>query len=237
MDESSHQFNLITAAENYRSLAVSMPYKGAPRDLPYWTGGDSGPYALTEGSNWSEFSYLNFDIDYDGTGVGIFMISFHSSIDKETNLFVRYLLLPGLKTRISFPLQYLDANSIFMPRSPGRLKAVLLGSRIDPKEISCVIAGLTDTGLKQTLKVESIWLSECEPEPIEYTNPVVDELGQWTASKWPGKVRNKEDLVARLPHVVSRLRGATFPATWNKWGGSQRIRFEPKGFFQHSSGG
>ncbi|MDR1525399.1 MAG: hypothetical protein LBS79_09150, partial [Tannerella sp.] len=45
-------------------------------------------------------------------------------------------VLPKLKTQVIFPLEYLSAQRIFLPRFPRQLKGVLTGNRIEPEDIA-----------------------------------------------------------------------------------------------------
>ena len=47
-------------------------------------------------------------------------------------------IMPSLKTKMIFPLSYLDGQQVFIPRQPRQLKGTIGGRRIDPDDVGKV---------------------------------------------------------------------------------------------------
>jgi hypothetical protein len=74
-------------------------------------------------------------------------------------------------------------------------------------------------------------LTEEPPYPMP-EQPLVDQLGQWTAKQWSGKTRDEPQLKERLNAELAHARGAAYPGDWSRFGGTIDKRFEAGGFFR-----
>jgi hypothetical protein len=126
----------------------------------------------------------------------------------------------------------LDAQEVFLPRTPGRLKGVVSGRRLRPSEIAYVTVGLDETGDRQTIYVARVALLDGEPQYSVAAAPVVDTLGQWTARAWPGKTADETALRRQLEASATESSAAAFPAGWCRWGASEAKRFRASGYFR-----
>jgi hypothetical protein len=145
-------------------------------------------------------------------------------------------VLPRLKTKVVLPLSYLDAQTLFVTRSPRMLKGTMSGNRIDPADISKVavrFGPLAEPWFKPGFEVASITLADTLPEPFQALgSPLIDVLGQRNDKEWPGKLKNVEELVVQNLALEKMVSGNSFPAGWSKYGGLKEKRFKATGFFR-----
>jgi hypothetical protein len=226
---------LATAPESSNAVAVTVteddPYTGGPA-LRWETDTTSEAMRLEGDVPWSEGRYLAMDVFYDAEHAGMMQLRFHARNDRAARLTAGISLFPRLRTRVVFPLELLDAQRVFMPLTPGRLKGVISGRRLNLDELSHVGFALEPTGGPQRIYVGNIALLSVEPGYPVPDTPMVDELGQWTARDWPGKTPDVNALQRQLRSALNTARAASFPADWSRFGGTRSKRFEATGFFR-----
>jgi len=160
-----------------------------------------------------------------------FMLRFYAKEEPEARMYYRFGLLPGVKTHVRFDLDYMDMHSIYTTRTPGQLKLVAHGHRIDMDEVEKIELGIEDTFHDVHVELSDFYMSD--EEPTEYPLPdmkLVDEFGQWKPKEWPGKVHSFEE----LEEVIRANEGPLeFPyENWNKWGGYSAHKIKDgTGFF------
>jgi len=159
------------------------------------------------------------------------MVRFFLPGAQKERLSIRFGLLPRVKTKVCFDLQWLDNGSIFTNRTPGTLKLVIHGLRTDIREVDRVELGIEEVFHSVRVRFEEFCLTDEKPSVFPLPDvKLVDEFGQWKKADWPGKVHNREELMA----VMRKNEGdAGYPfAEWNLWGGdsSRRLR-AGTGFF------
>lgn len=181
---------------------------------------------------WGAAAWLSVDVYYDADHAGTLQWRFRVPGESGTRLSVGISLLPRLWTRVAFPLSYLDAQNVFLPRTPPRLKGVVSGRRLPVGELGSASLGLDNTGGEQTLHLANlVLLAEEPPYPVPDT-VLVDELGQWRDRDWPGKTAGPEALQRQLEAALIEARQAAFPEEWSPYGGWKGRRFEATGFFR-----
>lgn len=107
-------------------------------------------------------------------------------------------LFPGLQTRIAFPLSALNAERLFLDRTPGKLKTIVLGNKMPLDSVGAFAVGLKPTHGDQEVLLSDLRLEDAEPEYPLPDLRLVDELGQWSGRTWPGKTQSVEDMVRAL---------------------------------------
>jgi hypothetical protein len=187
---------------------------------------------LPQALPWPRAKFLVMDALADGELDGEVLLRFFAREEAEPRLRASLGLFPGLRTRLSFPLSALDGQTIFLPRTPGRLKAVVSGRRIAPAEIARVELQLKRTAGPQSLYLGSLWLSATEPSYPVPARPLLDPLGQWAARDWPGKTKDAAQLEADLHAALEEARQASFPDGWSRFGGTRSKAFDATGFFR-----
>jgi hypothetical protein len=181
---------------------------------------------------WEKARFLAMDASADGDFSGEVLVRFFARSEAEPRLSVSLGLFPRLRTRLSLPLSVLDGQTIFLPRTPGRMKAVVSGRRLAPAEIDHVELQLKETAGPQSLYLGMLWLLETEPDYPPPSGPLVDALGQWAARDWPGRTRDEAQLKADLVAAREDARRASFPEGWSRFGGTKARTFEATGFFR-----
>ncbi len=186
---------------------------------------------------WDEARFLTMDAFVQGDHSGEVLVQFFAAGETEPRLVVSLGLFPGLRTRLVLPLSVLDAQTLVLPRTPGRLKGRVRGRRLDPKVIDHARLQLKETAGPQTLYLGPIGLVEREPRYRLQRTPLVDELGQWAAKDWEGKTQSDAFLGTSLMFALDKDRGASYPKTWCPRGGTTEVAFKATGFFRtHNDG-
>lgn len=182
---------------------------------------------------WDSSKYLVLDVLHHAGVSGAVIIRFFEQADSNPSFTALLGVMPGLRTRLVFPLSELDAHRVFLPRTPGRMKAVMWGRRTRPELLSAVTVSLDSMVPGQNLYLCRIGLSGSLPEsyPVD-GDPVVDSLGQWHARDWPGKTPDFQSLKSNLETALASAGGSAFPDDWSRFGGWKKLRFKPSGFFR-----
>ena len=175
--------------------------------------------------------YLIGDIEVLEDHSAAMSLRFYRAEEEKERIFMRFGLLPHLKTRICFDLALLDNRTIYTNRTPGALKLVVHGQRTAPEEVARVELGMKDCFHDVTIRMENFFLSD---EPAgDYPVPdkkIVDAFGQWKEKDWPGKIHSEEELKQR---ITAQEGPASYPfPNWNRWGGDSSRPLKPgTGFF------
>jgi len=180
---------------------------------------------------WARARFLTFMARCDGDQVGQVLVRFHARGEEEPRFLVSLGLFPGLPTRLVVPLSVLDAQTVFLPRTPGRLKAVATGRRLAPADIDRVVVQLKKTTGEQSLVVGAISLTTREPSYPVPDRRMVDDLGQWRDKEWPGKTVDDSYLGTDITVWLDQAREASWPEGFCRHGGSLEHTFHSSGFF------
>ena len=223
---------LAAQAEQLGGSAVSDPsFVGGPAiRLPSTPQGTA--LRLPGELPWAQARFLTTTALVDGDHSGELLVRFFATGEFEPRVTVSLGLFPGLRTPLAVPLAVLDAEDLFLPRTPGRLKGRVRGNRIDPAEIERVEVQLKETAGPQTLYLGPLTLGNEEPTFRLPQRPLVDALGQWTAREWEGKTQSDAFLGTQLTFALEENEGASYPKTWCPRGGTTEKTFEATGFFR-----
>ncbi len=212
-----------------------------------WQTGDKG--------NWVDSKYLIFEIfdaeDYSGViNIEFYRKSENSGTEKvilqsgemaTTSAETPWLtclmgILPKLKTKVVFPLSYLNAQNIFLTRSPRQLKGTVSGNRLDPADIVKValrFGPYAEPWFTPKFEIASICLSDTLPLPYPpLEGGIIDKFGQRKDKEWPGKIADEKDLVNQNLELEKSVAGNNFSSEWSKYGGWKAKRFKATGFFR-----
>lgn len=204
---------------------------------------------------WSANGYLVFEVYNKAVYSGIINLEFYKdtrnsdseeivlqggaiSGTKEETPWISCMLgiLPQLKTQMVFPLSYLDAQQIFLPRFPRQLKGTVSGNRLDINDITKVVLrfGPNDgTNYKTAYELASVFVTDSVPQSYPaISKPVVDRLGQRKDKEWPGKLKDENDMIAQNREMEKEVGNAPFPSEWGRYGGWKEKHFEATGFFR-----
>lgn len=214
--------------------------------LTIWESGDRG--------NWADANYFVFEILGDNNYSGVITLEFYKKSIRtsekvvlqsgevaETEKEVPWLtcllgINPSLKTKIVFPLSYLDAQEIFLPRSPRQLKGTITGNRLDPSDIIKVnlkFGPFMSPYFTPVFEIASAGLRDSIPESYEpISQPIIDPFGQRTDKEWPGKIKNEEELISLNLELEKSVSGSEFNGSFSRYGGWKDKRFKATGFFR-----
>jgi hypothetical protein len=211
-----------------------------------WKTGDKG--------SWTDAKYFVFEIFADNDYSGVITLEFY----KKTSLSPEKIVLqsgetaetekeapwlscllginPSLRTKVVFPLSYLDAQEIFIPRFPRQLKGTITGNRLDPADITKVnlkLGPFISPYFTPEFEIASAGLTDSLPAPYEpVAEPVIDSFGQPTDKEWPGKIKNEEELTFLNLELEKSVSGSRFNNELSRYGGWEAKRFKATGFFR-----
>ena len=159
------------------------------------------------------------------------MLRFYDAVHTEERVYIRFVLLPGVRTPVCFELGCVDCKNGTLERNPGMLKEVVYGQRAERDEIVRVELGCKEVFHDVRLRFDSFCLSD--EKPAEFPLPaetLVDAFGQWARKEWPGKVHTQQELSDAMH---ASLGPAAWPSpNWNRWGGDSTRRLKKgTGFF------
>jgi len=181
---------------------------------------------------WARARFLVVDALADGDLTGEVLVRFFAADEKEPRINVSLGLFPRLRTRLSVPLSVLDGQTVFLPRTPGRMKAVVSGRRLAPGDVDHVELQLELTAAPQSVYLGPVSLLVDEPAYPVASKPLVDALGQWAGKEWPGKTRDDPELGTDLVVALDKARAAAYPPSWSRYGGTKTKTFKATGFFR-----
>jgi len=238
---------VLTGGKGFDQQVLKVRPSSENTTVTLWKEGDKG--------SWADARYLVFEIvdaeDYSGV-INIEFYRKNESSDRDREVpqseeeaagvketpWLSCLMgvLPKLKTKVVLPLSYLDAQSLFVTRSPRQLKGTMNGNRLDPNDIIKValrFGPYIDPWFTPEFEIASVGLTTSLPVPYPpLQNPVIDKMGQRTDRDWPGKIRNEADLVAQNLQLELLAAGSKYPEEWSKYGGWKNLRFRATGFFR-----
>ncbi len=146
--------------------------------------------------------------------------------EQEPRLVIHIGFLPGLPASLIYDLQYLDANTLFLPRSPGRLKATSLGQRISRDELSHAELQLEDLGTDQRMLITQPRLHRSTPDPLLPSTPLLDALGQLHTRDWKDKCTGLEELKTQEVEAPAISQGLQEPGSgWFRTHRDEQGRF------------
>ena len=145
-------------------------------------------------------------------------------------------VFPGFEVQVVVPLTALKLETLFLPRTPGRLKNVSTGTPVEASLVTSFAITIPRSAQPQVIYIGAPRLSSAEPEYRIPETPVVDEIGQWQRKSWPGKTNGVAELVANLK------RWAVNPPTplggpLSKYGGLTTRQSVATGYFRKEHDG
>jgi hypothetical protein len=241
----------ISEGKGFNGQVLRVVPTGENATVTIWKTGDTG--------DWTKANYFVFEIFGNNDYSGVITLEFYKKTSRssekvvlqsgevaETEKDAPWLtcllgINPSLKTKVVFPLSYLDAQEIFIPRSPRQLKGTISGNRIDPADIITVnlkFGPFSDPYFTPAFEIASIGLNDSLPEPYEpVSSPVIDPLGQRTGKDWPGKIKNEEELVSLNLELGKSVSGSEFNSGFSRYGGWKAKQFKATGFFRTENDG
>ncbi|MCQ2433419.1 MAG: hypothetical protein MJ175_12530 [Clostridia bacterium] len=189
------------------------------------------PKGTFAGEPFAEEQYLSMDVTAcGGSSAGLCWLFWDSDHD-WSDMSIKMGVLPGLKTRLALPFSALSAKTLFMPRTPGKLKTVVGGRPLYPDRLHRFAICVDKTPEDLILKIENVTILDTEPDyPLEPVK-MVDALGQKKCTDWPGKTKDADTLIAALQKEAGDADETPLPMR-SRYGGWTGKRFdEGTGFF------
>ncbi|MCM8901818.1 hypothetical protein KVG29_11410 [Caldicoprobacter algeriensis] len=150
----------------------------------------------------------------------------------QPNLTVILGLFPRLKTRLSFPLEALNSQRMFLDRTPGKLKTVVFGNKVAIEEVDRFAIGTMKYFKDHKLEISNLHLSDVEPDYPLPDVKLVDELGQLDDREWPGKTKSVDELKTWLRKEAAKSDDIALFDNRSKYGGWLEKRFDSTGYFR-----
>ena len=184
-----------------------------------------------DGVPLTEEKWLSMDLTVHGTRSAGILWKFWIDGETDDRLHIKMGLLPQLKTRVALPLSVLSGKTLFLPRTPGKLKSVVFGHSLPLSRITRFALAVDRAPEELDLQIENICLCDHEPDfPLE-DRPMVDALGQKYGADWPGKTESLDALKEILRREEAD-RDETPLADRSRYGGWTKKRFDDgTGFF------
>lgn len=183
-------------------------------------------------SEWESAKFIVFDAVNDSHYSVALTLEFWDEDNKDNtaDLVSTIGILPGLRTRVSFPVEALNSQNMFLDRTPGKLKTVIHGNKV--RRLKKMAIGKKKCSYDQALRISNLYISDQEPDYPVPKVKLVDDLGQWAASSWPGKTLNAEELITYLDSEFNCSKETGSFSHWSEYGGWKNKRFDSTGFFR-----
>ena len=151
---------------------------------------------------------------------------------REPTLRAVFGLLPGCRVQVPFDLSWLDGEVLFPPRTLGRLKMTIFGKRLAVGDIARIHLETCPTVDECHLRLWPCTLTDGMPSIEISRKPLIDSLGQWAGSRWPGKTADRASCSAELRADAGRQGSSAYPyERWDRFGGFSGITFDRTGWF------
>ncbi|MDR2498117.1 MAG: beta-galactosidase [Tannerellaceae bacterium] len=239
---------VVAGSEVFQGKTLHINPEGGNKGLLVWEKGE-GQKALSG-------KYLALEVYGDNEFSGVITFEFYREEDSQTaeqivlqsgeqavaegerpRLSALVGILPRLKTKMVFPLSYLDAQTLFLPRYPRQLKGTVSGNRLALEDVSKIVIRFgpySDPHFRPVYEIASVALCDSVPQPYPAADsPEIDVFGQWMRKDWPGKIRSEEELKEiNLGQAQRAISTAALPSDWSRYGGWMGKRFDATGFFR-----
>lgn len=190
----------------------------------------------------AQYRYLVLQVRHENLYSVIFHLQFYAKGQPDVpRLTARIGINPRLQTNLIFPLSYLDAQHVFLPRFPRQMKGTVSGHRLSAEEVERITVSIEPFSSNDFAPI--VMLGRCSltkglPDPLPGPGYYyVDSLGQWNQKHWPGKSSGLEETTERLTGLEREFAGSAYPPSWSIYGGWKEIKFEKTGFFHtHNDG-
>jgi hypothetical protein len=179
-----------------------------------------------------QYEYLIFDlVNKEDYSVCLNIKFWEDTAEKPCDLFVAIGILPGIRTTVCMPLEYINGQTLFGRRRPGLLKTVVKGNKINLEKLIALSVSLPANFKETALEIRNIRLSDTEAAPEPAERDLIDELGQYRLKDWPGKTQNPEENKRALNGLLREAE--EFLSDYrNEYFGYKEKKFIATGFFR-----
>lgn len=159
------------------------------------------------------------------------MVRFFEKGAEEEKAYIRFVLLPNVRTRVCFDFNWLDMEKGGLHRTPGTLKQVIHGSRMTRSQVEKVELGVKEVFHDVHVIFEQFSVTDQMPDEFPLPDEIlVDSFGQYAKKEWQGKIHSQIELEEKMHSLEGK---AAYPfENWSKWGGDRSRKLQKKtGFF------
>lgn len=139
--------------------------------------------------DWTAGQVLNAEVCQQGPNHSRLELRWYVKGSEEPRMVITMGYLPEVRSALLYDLKYLDANTLFLPRTPGRLKSTSLGERIEREEISHAELMLVDVETEQSFLVTRPALYPSMPPPVLPETPFWMTMDNWLSAN--GQANNR----------------------------------------------
>ncbi len=184
------------------------------------------------GVDWTGMTHLVFEITAQGALDEAFALVFMTPAAQEGPMcIINAGILPKVRVQWPIALSLLDSQSMFIPRTPGRLKEMILGRGIRLEETQAMVLSFKKAMNPRRVLIHSVTLTDEAPDINLTGEPILDELGQVNFKSWPGKTASEQEMADRLRAERAASRNAGFEGR-SRFGGDLSVKYEGTGYFR-----
>ena len=193
----------------------------------------SGRPTQIGGVDWSGMTHLVMDVTARDTMDQAFTLVFMTPAAQEGDMcIINAGILPQVRTTWPVALSLLDSQTMFIPRTPGRLKEIVLGRGIALESAVAMILTFKKTNYGQHLCIHDLYLTDELPElSLHSAEPIVDGLGQFSHKDWEGKTYSETEMIKALQAERAEILPEESFAGRSRFGGDLTHRYDATGFF------
>lgn len=185
------------------------------------------------GVDWTDASHLVFDMTCLEDFELAMVCHFASGKDPQDPCAIFNTgTLPGLRVMSPIPLAALDSAKMFIPRTPGRVKQIVLGRGVGMEQVVALTVATKKCFKQQRVLIHDIYLTWGKPEYVIEDKIIVDTLGQFKLKEWKGKTKSEPEMVARLRNELEGCDEKKEFAGWSRFGGDLSTSWEGTGYFR-----
>lgn len=178
-----------------------------------------------DGTPLQEDMWLSMDVTVHGTRSAGILWKFWVDGDPNDRIHIKMGLLPELTTRLALPLSVLSGKTLFLPRTPGKLKSVVFGHSVPVERLNRFALSLYRAPEDLFLQIDNVCLYDQEPAYPLTDRVMVDALGQKYGTDWEGKTKDLDELKAVL-YQEEADRDETPLPNRSRYGGWTKKRFD-----------
>lgn len=232
-------------AKDKSAIRVSTAFNAALPGNSYQLSPDTAEQSISiwdkrDRKSWTKAKYLAMEVLNPNDYMVNVYVHFYLKQDRRTIIrrcAISVGLLPDLPTKMVIPLNYLDAQQIYLPRFARQLKGRFSGGSIRQDEIEDVRITLDPVdkkGFKTKLILRKAELqTTLDNRMPALSAPYIDEMGQPLAKAWPDKMQGtfEHGYYLRQTDTIAKASG-TYPLGWSKEGSLLNLKSDATGWFR-----
>lgn len=181
------------------------------------------------GINWT--SDKNLVIPLRNDTYHSFYFGFYLYAQDGSFVLADFGTLPFMDVEVAFPLTFLNLETVFMPRTAGRLKNMMHGTAMKAEDVVAVELYVPESSTECEIHYKMPYLSDEMPDYDMNLEAQVDEFGQWKKKEWAGKTHSLDELKENLTKALEEEL-PTYKIKRSKFGGELDRQVNGTGFFR-----